>query len=75
MLNKGSDDRTTQHKVKTIERGRTAAGRVGFAAWCAEPRCDAITFGGFDTRSAACQALDGHESSPHERVAQASSSE
>ena len=75
MLNKGSDDRTPRHKVKTIERGRTAAGRIGFAAWCAEPGCDAITFGGFDTRSAARQALDGHESSPHERVAQASSSE
>lgn len=53
------------HKVVTVERGtwEDSAGRSrqGFAARCEGAGCGAITFGGFESRSAAREALHGHE--------------
>lgn len=45
------------HRVVTLER------QGGFAARCEHPDCNAITFGGFPTRTAARDALAGHEDS------------
>lgn len=53
---------TPAHKLVTSERGRTADGRQGYAARCVAEGCGAITFGGFPSRTAARQALAGHES-------------
>lgn len=52
------------HKLITVERGDAYddAGRrigAGYAARCTE--CDAITFGGFSSRTAAREALRDHE--------------
>lgn len=54
----------TAHKVVTVERGTDAEGCPGFAARCEAPGCGAITFGGFSSRSAARDALAGHEEAP-----------
>lgn len=52
---------TERHRVVTVERGTNAEGRPGYAARCETAGCDAITFGGFPSRSAARRELDGHE--------------
>lgn len=54
---------TVGHKIITIERGDayTETGEYigqGYAARCED--CDAITFGGFPSRSSARAALSGH---------------
>lgn len=51
-----------RHRVVTVPRGTTEDGRPGFAARCED--CDAITFGGNSSRSAARAQLAGHEDAP-----------
>lgn len=52
---------TRKHRMVTMPRGTTDGGRPGFAARCEEAGCGAVTFGGFETRTAARGALRGHE--------------
>lgn len=47
--------RCMSHRIITFERNG------GYAARCEEPECGEITFGGFQTRTAASIALRGHE--------------
>jgi len=49
------------HDVVTVRRGKTDEGRPGYAARCEIPGCGAVTFAGFATRTAARDALHGHE--------------